>query len=112
MGGKDYDYRQDNREGEAAELRGILAERTAQEWEDYLQSSHVPVGRVRTLPTPAFFYGLEPGQEIAVRARAEDGKETVFAAIVRIDSPVEVEYYCNGGILQTVLRSMLRTETP
>lgn len=50
LGGKDNDDRQDNREGEAAALREILAERSAQEWEDYLQSRHVPVGRVRTLP--------------------------------------------------------------
>lgn len=50
LGGKDNDDRQDHREGEAAELRKILAGRSAQEWEDYLQSRHVPVGRVRTLP--------------------------------------------------------------
>lgn len=49
LGDKDYDYRQDNREAEAAELRRIMAERTAQEWEDYLQASHVPAGRVRSL---------------------------------------------------------------
>jgi aconitate hydratase len=50
---------------------------------------------------------LQPGQQITVRARVEGGKETVFEVIVRIDSPVETEYYGNGGILQTVLRNML-----
>ena len=49
LGDKDYEYRSDNRESEAVELRRIMAERTAQEWEDYLQSSHVPAGRVRGL---------------------------------------------------------------
>ena len=53
---------------------------------------------------------LQPGQEIAVHARAEGGKETAFTALVRIDSPVEMEYYGNGGILQTVLRNMLKAE--
>ena len=50
---------------------------------------------------------LQPRQQITVRARAGDGRETTFAVIVRIDSPVEIEYYNNGGILQTVLRNML-----
>ena len=34
------------------------------------------------------------------------GKVTEFQATVRIDSPVEVDYYRNGGILQTVLRKL------
>lgn len=50
LGDKDYEYRQDNRESEAAELRRIMAERTALEWEEHLQASHVPAGRVRSLP--------------------------------------------------------------
>ncbi len=52
--------------------------------------------------------GLTPGQELQVRARTDDGKETVFTTILRIDTPVEVEYYRNGGVLQTVLRRILR----
>jgi aconitate hydratase len=34
-----------------------------------------------------------------------DGGETTFTATVRIDTPVEVDYYRNGGILHTVLRN-------
>ena len=51
---------------------------------------------------------LQPGQTVTVRARSEEGDEKVFTALVRLDSPIEVEYYRNGGILQTVLRQMLR----
>jgi aconitate hydratase len=51
---------------------------------------------------------LQPGQEILVRARKGDGSEITFETICRIDTPVEVEYYRNGGILHTVLRSFLR----
>ena len=51
--------------------------------------------------------GLTPGQELRVRARSDSGTETVFTTIVRIDTPVEVEYYRNGGVLQTVLRRIL-----
>jgi aconitate hydratase len=35
------------------------------------------------------------------------GDEKVFEAICRLDSPIEIEYYRNGGILQTVLRQMI-----
>jgi len=52
--------------------------------------------------------GLQPGQEITIRAVKEVGGEIVFQAICRIDTPVEVEYYRNGGILPTVLRQYLR----
>jgi aconitate hydratase len=53
---------------------------------------------------------LQPRQEVTVRARRADGSETVFTMICRVDSPVEVRYYRNGGILHTVLRDMLREE--
>jgi aconitate hydratase len=53
---------------------------------------------------------LEPGQEITIQAVKEDGSEVVFQTICRIDTPVEVDYYRNGGILQTVLRKYLKNE--
>ncbi|NNF14795.1 MAG: aconitate hydratase AcnA [Gemmatimonadetes bacterium] len=54
--------------------------------------------------------GLEPGCSIQVTATAEDGTETTFDTIARLDSDVDVDYYVNGGILQTVLRKMARGE--
>ena len=51
--------------------------------------------------------GVQPGQDIAVRAVAADGTETSFTARCRIDTPVEAEYYRHGGILQYVLRGLL-----
>ena len=51
--------------------------------------------------------GLEPLQDAEVIARTEDGNEIRFRATVRIDTPVEIDYYRNGGILQTVLRGFL-----
>ncbi|MEP0841454.1 MAG: aconitate hydratase, partial [Phycisphaerae bacterium] len=51
--------------------------------------------------------GLRPRQELKVVARRSDGGERTFTVVCRIDTPVEVEYYRNGGILQTVLRKML-----
>ncbi|PKN54737.1 MAG: aconitate hydratase AcnA [Deltaproteobacteria bacterium HGW-Deltaproteobacteria-14] len=50
--------------------------------------------------------GLEPLSDVTVTATAPDGGEKRFTAKVRIDTPVEVEYYRNGGILHTVLRRL------
>ena len=41
-----------------------------------------------------------------MRATRADGSVLEFEAIARIDSPVEIEYYRNGGILQTVLKRL------
>jgi aconitate hydratase len=51
--------------------------------------------------------GIEPREEVTVRARRDDGSEVSFPATVRIDMPAEVDYYRHGGILQMVLRHML-----
>jgi aconitate hydratase len=48
--------------------------------------------------------GVEGGEAKEVTVRAGD---TEFRARVRIDTPKEVEYYKNGGILQFVLRGLL-----
>ncbi|HXJ95618.1 MAG TPA: aconitate hydratase AcnA [Terriglobia bacterium] len=49
---------------------------------------------------------LRPRQELKVIASAPDGSRKQFGAMARLDSVVDVEYYRNGGILQTVLRSL------
>jgi len=51
---------------------------------------------------------LQPMAQVQVTATAADGKQTQFMTICRIDTPVEIEYYRNGGILHTVLRRMLK----
>jgi aconitate hydratase len=50
---------------------------------------------------------VQPGQKVAVTATREDGSKLEFQAQVRLDSLVDVDYYRNGGILQTVLRQMM-----
>jgi len=52
---------------------------------------------------------LSPGQEFTVRATADDGTVSEFQVVSRIDTPVEVNYYRNGGILQTVLRRLAQS---
>ena len=50
---------------------------------------------------------LYPGKQMAVTVTDADGGQREFHATCRLDTPVEVEYYRNGGILQTVLRQMI-----
>ncbi len=50
---------------------------------------------------------IQPQSEIVVRAEREDGSVLEFLASVRLNTPVEVEYYRNGGVLNTVLRKMV-----
>jgi aconitate hydratase len=47
------------------------------------------------------------GRELTVRATGEDGSSREFRAHIRIDTPQEVLYYLNGGILQYVLRQLI-----
>jgi aconitate hydratase len=54
--------------------------------------------------------GLEPGKALTVKATSDEDEEKEFQVRARVDSPVEVEYLRNGGILQTVLRQMLKEE--
>ena len=49
---------------------------------------------------------LTPSSELSVKARAENGNEINFKVISRLDTPVDIEYFRNGGILHTVLRRM------
>jgi len=49
---------------------------------------------------------ITPLSLIQVTARKNDGTEIQFTATIRLDTPVEVDYYRNGGILHTVLRSL------
>ncbi len=51
---------------------------------------------------------LQPGQELTVRATAEDGTIKEFQVTAKVNTPVELEYYRNGGILPTVLRNFLK----
>ncbi len=51
--------------------------------------------------------GVQPRQRISVTATKADGTKVVFDAIARLDTPVDVLYYRNGGILQTVLRNLM-----
>ncbi|HTS47241.1 MAG TPA: aconitate hydratase AcnA [Bryobacteraceae bacterium] len=49
---------------------------------------------------------ISSGTRARVRAVADDGSEKSFEAVIRIDTPMEAEYYRNGGILPYVVRQL------
>ncbi len=51
---------------------------------------------------------LQPRQELAVTATRPDGGSKTFKVLCRVNTPVEIDYYRNGGILHTVLRRMAK----
>jgi aconitate hydratase len=51
---------------------------------------------------------IKPRQELTVKATKDDGAVITFGVIARLDTPVDVDYYKNGGILPTVLRKLIR----
>jgi aconitate hydratase len=53
---------------------------------------------------------LKPGQDIKVHVTSKEGQPIDFVTTCRIDTPVEIEYYRNGGILQTVLRRLMKVK--
>ncbi|MGL4610106.1 MAG: aconitate hydratase AcnA [Trueperaceae bacterium] len=54
---------------------------------------------------------VKPRQELTVDVTKEDGSNISFNVVCRIDTPVEIDYYRNGGILHTVLRNIHASET-
>jgi aconitate hydratase len=50
---------------------------------------------------------LKPKATLTIRARGGDGKTREFSAVARIDTPEEMHYYKNGGILHYVLRQLV-----
>ena len=52
---------------------------------------------------------VEPLQSLTVTATKADGTKVSFETQVRLDTPVEVDYYRNGGILHTVVRALAKS---
>jgi len=51
---------------------------------------------------------IRPRQDLTVEVRSAGGAASPFTVTTRLDTPVEINYYRNGGILHTVLRKMLK----
>jgi aconitate hydratase len=51
--------------------------------------------------------GIKPQMEVTMTIRRRDGSTQKVPLLLRIDTPIEVDYYLNGGILPFVLRELL-----
>jgi aconitate hydratase len=51
---------------------------------------------------------IQPHEELVVTAKRADGTTATFTVTARLDTPVDVDYFKNGGILQTVLRGLMK----
>ena len=49
---------------------------------------------------------LYPGKEVIIEARSQDNSIKTFSAFVRLDTPKEIQYYLNGGIMNTILAQL------
>ena len=50
---------------------------------------------------------VQPKQEVTLKIQRLDGSNSEARVILRIDTPIEIEYYKNGGILPFVLRQLI-----
>ncbi len=50
---------------------------------------------------------LQPGQQLTIELKTTNGQTRYFPVKVRIDTPIEIDYYRHGGILPFVLRQLL-----
>ena len=51
---------------------------------------------------------IKSRQELTVKATKKGGAVIMFNVIARLDTPVDVDYHKNGGILPAVLRKLVR----
>jgi aconitate hydratase len=51
---------------------------------------------------------IKPQQDLTLAIKRRDGSRREVKVILRIDTPIEVDYYRNGGILPYVLREILK----
>ncbi|HET7098048.1 MAG TPA: aconitate hydratase [Casimicrobiaceae bacterium] len=51
--------------------------------------------------------GIKPQMDVTLTIKRKDGTSQKVALLLRIDTPIEVDYYLNGGILPFVLRELM-----
>ena len=70
-------------------------------WKDF------GIGGSETLDLTGLGWDLKPMQEVPLTIHRPDGSKTTVVLTLRIDTPIEVQYFRHGGILPFVLRQLL-----
>jgi len=87
-------------------------------WGCYPSSSPARFGAVarnqggRGIDIAGIESGVRPRQEATLVIRRKDGSKQDIKVLLRIDTPIEVDYYVHGGILPFVLRDLLGKAGP
>ncbi|MDQ0247700.1 aconitate hydratase [Bacillus fengqiuensis] len=71
-------------------------------------ASSLGIAGNETFETIGLCNTIRPGQTIKVKVIRKDGSSFEFEVVVRLDSVVDINYYHNGGIMQTVVRQMVK----
>jgi len=53
---------------------------------------------------------IEPGKTVTLEIERKNGERDSVPVRLRIDTPIEIDYYRHGGILQFVLRQLLASK--
>jgi aconitate hydratase len=51
--------------------------------------------------------GIKPQMDVTLVIKRKDGSRKEVTVLLRIDTPIEVDYYLHGGILPYVLRELI-----
>jgi aconitate hydratase len=82
------------------------------EFEDGQTASSLGIKGDETFHVRGVALAMIPSGRVEVEAVRPSGERVSFPARVRIDTPAEIEYFRNGGILHTVLRQILQQRSP
>ena len=77
------------------------------QWQDGTNAQTLGLDGTETFDLLGLEKGVKPRQLTALRIRRAGGEESEVVLRVRIDTPIEVDYYRHGGILPYVLRQLV-----
>jgi aconitate hydratase len=77
------------------------------QFQDGQTAASLALSGFETFDVEGIASGITPGMLATVHVRPDGGAPRTFQAIVRIDTPYEIQYYQHGGILQYVLRQLI-----
>jgi len=78
------------------------------QFKDGVNAQSLNLNGSETFDLPEIGDNLRPRQETPLAIHRNNGVTDIVAVIVRIDTPIEVDYYRHGGILPYMLRQLLR----
>lgn len=73
------------------------------------RAQSISITGIETFQTVGLSNEVRPGEKIKINAVREDGELLDFTVIVRLDNIIDIEYYRHGGIMQKVIRQLMKS---